>query len=145
MIVSFGLHSRWVHPKYTWSRNDVRPSISTFFINFSHMGAKFCFSPAMYHPRTLTEITLVSDERTYFPTSVPSSLQVSNNASSSCLSHSNLANGWPCKFRSRGSTKSSIFPHARGHLCRGRRVQTSGHSDLGMLSNLGAASNFTWV
>ena len=30
-MISFGLHSRWMHPKYTWSRNDVGSSRSTFF------------------------------------------------------------------------------------------------------------------
>ena len=33
-----------------------------------------------------------------------------------------------------------------GHLCRGRRIHTSGHHpDFGILSNLGAYSNFTKV
>ena len=44
---SFGLHSRWVPPKYTWSRNEVGSSGSTIFINFFHMGAIFCFFPAI--------------------------------------------------------------------------------------------------
>ena len=43
----FCLHSRWVHPKKTWSRNDVCPSMSTSFINFFHIGAKFCFFPSV--------------------------------------------------------------------------------------------------
>ena len=45
-LISFGLHSRWVHPKYAWSRNDVSSSRSTFFINFFHMGAICFFCPA---------------------------------------------------------------------------------------------------
>ena len=32
-----------------------------------------------------------------------------------------------------------------GHLYRGRRIHTSGHSDFGILSTLGACSKFTWV
>ena len=32
-----------------------------------------------------------------------------------------------------------MFAHDFGHLCRGRRIHTSGHSDIGILSNLGAA------
>ena len=47
IIVWFGLHSRWVHPKYTWLRNDVGSSISTFFITLFHIGATFCFFPAI--------------------------------------------------------------------------------------------------
>ena len=30
-------------------------------------------------------------------------------------------------------------------LCRGRRIQTSGHSDFGFFCNFGASSNFTGV
>ena len=37
------------------------------------------------------------------------------------------------------------FPHGFGHLCRGKRIQTSGHSDFGILSNFRASSIFTWV
>ena len=39
---------------------------------------------------------------------------------------------------------SSILDHDFGHLCRGRRIQMSGHSDLGMFNNCGASSIFTW-
>ena len=28
MMASFGLHSLWVHPKYTWTRNDAGPPIA---------------------------------------------------------------------------------------------------------------------
>ena len=69
----------------------------------------------------------------------------SNYAFSNCLSHSNPANGRPYKIRSRGTTGASIVSHDLGHLYRGRRIQTSGHSDLGIWSNLGASSNLTWV
>ena len=37
------------------------------------------------------------------------------------------------------------WTHDFGHLCRGRRIQMSGHSDLGTFSNFGASSIFTWV
>ena len=47
--------SLWVHPKYTWSRNDVRSPTSTFFINFFHMGAIFCFIPAILMSSTCTD------------------------------------------------------------------------------------------
>ena len=42
--------------------------------------------------------------------------------------------------RSRGTTGSSILDHDLGHLCRGRRIQMSGHSDLGIFNNLRASS-----
>ena len=35
-----------------------------------------------------------------------------------------------------GTTGSSILDHDLGHLCRGRRIQMSGHSDLGIFNNL---------
>ena len=39
-------------------------------------------------------------------------------------------------FRSRGTTASSILDHDLGHLCRGRRIPMSGHSDFGIFINL---------
>ena len=53
-----------------------------------------------------------------------------NRIFSNCLSHNNPVKGWPCRFRSRGTTGSSILDHDFGHLCRGGRIQMSGHSDL---------------
>ena len=50
---------------------------------------------------------------------------------SNCLSHDNLADGCPCKIRSRGTTGSSMFAQDFCHLCRGRRIFSSGHSDVG--------------
>ena len=47
IIISFSLHSRWVHPKSTWSRNEVGSSRSTCSSNVFHMGAIFCFVPAI--------------------------------------------------------------------------------------------------
>ena len=38
-----------------------------------------------------------------------------------------------------------MFDHDLGHLCRGKRLQKSGHSDFTILSNLGAPSNFSRV
>ena len=35
--------------------------------------------------------------------------------------------------------------HDFGHLCRGRRIQMSGHSDLGIFSNSEVSSIFIWV
>ena len=47
-----------------------------------------------------------------------------------------------------GIPKSEPFPilvpsHDCGRLCRGRRIHKSGHSDFGILSNLGASSIFS--
>ena len=100
------------------------------------------FQPFQCHPHVLTEISLVYGERTYTPNLVLFPIQVPTKAFSNCLSHSNPGKGCPHRFRSRGTTGSSIFSHDCGHLCRGRCVQTSGHSDFGLLSNFGASSNF---
>ena len=35
--------------------------------------------------------------------------------------------------------------HDFGHLCRGRRIQISGHSDFGIFNDVGASSMLTWV
>ena len=56
--------------------------------------------------------------------------------------HNSPAKGWPYRFRSRGTTGSSILDHDFGHLCRGRRIQMSGHFDLGFFNNLWASSIF---
>ena len=68
-----------------------------------------------------------------------------NRIFSNCLSHNSPAKGWPYKFLSRGTTGSSILDHGLGHLCRGRRIHMSGHSDFGIFNNLRASSIFTWV
>ena len=62
-----------------------------------------------------------------------------NRIFSNCFSHNSPAKGWPYKFRSRGTTGSSILDHDFGHLCRGRRIQMSGHSDFGIFNNLWAS------
>ena len=121
IIFTFGLHSRWMHPNWTWTENDVGSSISTCFINFFHIGATFHCFPAILKSSTYTD------------------------RSNPCLRWANIHSQFgPYKFRSRGTTGSSILDNDLGHLCRGRRIQTFGHSEFGILSNLGASSNFTW-
>ena len=46
-----------------------------------------------------------------------------NRIFSNRLSHNNPAKRWPYRFRSRGTTGSSILDHDFGHFCRGRRIQ----------------------
>ena len=134
---SFGLHSRWVHPKFSWSKNDVGSSRSTSFINFFHMGAIFFFLPAIFLPiRTI----LVSDEQTSIPNSVLLPIPVPQEPPQIVFSHKRPASGWSYKFRSRVTTASSTFDQDLGHLCRGRRIHMSGHYDFGIFNNLGASS-----
>ena len=38
-----------------------------------------------------------------------------------------------------------MLDHDFGHLCFGRRIQLTGHSDFGMSNSDGASSFLTWV
>ena len=60
-------------------------------------------------------------------------------------SHQRSASGWPYIFRSSGTTGSSILDRDFDHLCRGRRIQMSGHSDLGIFHTAGVSSILTCV
>ena len=114
IIVSSGSHSRCVHPKDTWSRNDVGSSRSTFFINFPPSCASL--QPFWCQPHIPTEIITFSDEQTCIPNLVSFSNPNSNKTSSNCLSHNNPANGWPCKFRSRGTKIFNVCPGFRSFM-----------------------------
>ena len=109
------------------------------------MGAICCFFPAILMSSTYTDknnVFLMNKKRhSQFGTlSLPSS----NRTTSNCLSHNNPANGWPFQIRSRGTTGSSMIAQDFCHLCRGRRIHTSGHSDYGILRNPGGSCKFTW-
>ena len=82
-------------------------------------------------------IILVFDEQKDIPNSVRFPIQIPTRTFSNCLSHKSPASGCPFKFRSRRSTGSSICLHDFGHLCRGRRIQKSGHSDFGIFQHYG--------
>ena len=102
------------------------------------------FQPVLYRPHTQTRIAFsrLTNKHSQFGTF---SQPCFNWTFSNCLSHCCPATGWPCRFRPRGKTGSSILDHDLGHLCRGRRIQMSGHSDFGILNNFGASSIVTWV
>ena len=51
-MFSSALHSRWVHPKWTWSNSPK----STCFISTVHIGSMFSFFPAILMSSTYTEI-----------------------------------------------------------------------------------------
>ena len=78
-MIPFGLHSRWLHPKYTRLRNDVGSSESTSIINFFHVEAFFCFFPAILMSSHIfvTRSVLVFDERIDISNSVLHPIQVS--------------------------------------------------------------------
>ena len=141
MIVSFGLHSRWVHRNYTWSRNDVGSSITTCSTWLFHMTI-FCFFPATLMSSTFADKnTLVFDERTYIPNTEFSPVQ----GSVFELSLPKQSSQWvTAQVSSKKFHGIFNYPFDLGHLCRGRRIQTSGLSVSGILSSLGASSSFTW-
>ena len=101
------------------------------------------FQPILCHPRTQIEIILFHDEQRDIPNLETFSQPCFNWIFSNCLSHNSPAKGWPYRFRSRGTTGSSILDHDFGHVCRGRRTQMSGHSDFEIFNNLGASSIFS--
>ena len=88
------------------------------------------------HPHTLIRIILFHDEQRDIPNLEFSPIHV-------CIGFSQIAFPIivrPYRFRSRGTTGSSILDHDFGHLCRGKRIQMSGHSDFGIFNNLWASS-----
>ena len=88
------------------------------------------------------ESVLVFDEHIDIPSSVLFSHPSPNTTFSNCLFRKCPASGWRYRFRSRGS---SMVAHDLGHLCCGRRIHLSGHSDFWILNNLGASSILTCV
>ena len=103
------------------------------------------FQPFWYRPRFLIRINLDFCEQIGILNSVLFPIQDPIKFFRTFLSHNSPASGCPYRFRSRGTTGSSRFDHDFGHLFRGVRIQKSGHSDFGILSSLGAPSDFTWV
>ena len=88
-----------LHPKKTWSRNDVGSSRSTFFHQFlpTWEPNSVSFQPFQYHPCLPIGIMFVSCGQANIPNSVP--ILVSNKTSSNSLSHKSPASGCPYKFR----------------------------------------------
>ena len=118
-----------------------------FFIEwFPHQITIFVSFQAFWcHPHTQIRIILFHDVQRDIPNLEFSPIHVSTGVSQIAFPYNSLAKRWPYRFLSRRTTRSSILDHDFGHLCRGRRIQMSGHSDLGILNNLWASSIFTWV
>ena len=116
-----------------------------FFIEYFlfHIGSTFCFFPANLMSSTYTDKNNPFWRCTNKHSQLETFSQLCfNSIYLNCLSHNSPAKGWPYRFRSRGTTGSSILDHDFGHLCRGRRIQMSGHSDFGIFNNLWASSIF---
>ena len=142
----FGLHSRWVHPKKSCSRNGVGFSDQFCSSEFSTLVPNVAsFLPFWYRPRTRIRIILIGDGWTDIPSSVLSAIRFEATCSRLVLPIIDLQE----------DIRTNFFPVLRPvlqrcatffrHLYRGRRVQTSGHSDSGCFSNVGESSTLTWV
>ena len=100
-IASFGLHSRWVHPKYTWSKYDTDPSRKYISHQFLTHGSHIQFLSAILMSSTHTDQNKPcfrwTNRHSKFGTFSYSS---SGRTPSNCLLHNNRAGGCPYKFRS---------------------------------------------
>ena len=134
-------HWHWVHTRNAWSTKDVGSPNSTSLLSTFHIGLMFCLFPANFMSSTCTD-----KNNPFLPcTNKHSQLETFSQPYfyrifSICLLHNSPAKGWPYRFRSRGTIGSSILDHDFGHLCRGRRIQMSAHSDFGISNNFGASS-----
>ena len=101
------------------------------------------FQPILCRPHTHIRIVLsrLTNKHSQFETF---SQPYFNRTFSNYLSHKSRARQSPYRFRPRGTTGSSILDHDFDHLCRGRRIQMSGHSYFGIFKNCGESSIFTW-
>ena len=123
-------HCLWVHAKYTWSKKDVGSPKSTSWLSTFHIGSMFCFFPANFLSSTDTDKNNPFSRCTNKHSQLETFSQpYFNRIFSSCLFHDNPAKRRLYRFRSRRTTGSSIY--------RGRRIQMSGHSDLGIFNNFG--------
>ena len=136
-------HCLWVHPKFSWSRKDVGSPKSTSLLSTFHIGSMFCFFPANFMSSTYTDknnpFSLCTNKHSQLETfSQPCFKRIFSN----CLSHNSPAKGWRYRFRSRRTTGSSTLDHDLGHLCRGRRILMSGHSEFGNFQSFWSIFHF---
>ena len=96
------------------------------------------------HPQRPTGIILVLDEQQDIPNSVFFPIQVPIEFLHTVFPIGGLQVGDRAHFIQEEPLEA-MSANEFGHGCRGRRVHTSGHSDFGILSNLGVSSSFTWV
>ena len=145
---SFALHSRWVHPKYTWSRTDVGSSRSTSFIKFFLMENIFCsLAPFSCYSRKPPKTILVFGEQTDIPNSVLFSIQVQIEFLQIVFPSSTKGQqaGVRTRFVRQEPRVLQCLTMIWAILCFGGRIQISGHSDSEIFNNVGASSIFTWV
>ena len=89
-------HSLWVHPKCTWSRNDVGSPRSTSFMGIFQVGSMFTVLPASLILSTYTDKNSPCARLTNKQSQLKTfSQQCSWRTSSNCVSHKSSARGWP--------------------------------------------------
>ena len=115
-------------------------------MSICHVGSMFCFFPTRYISSTYTNknspFSRITNEHYQFGTyPKPYFIERSQMAFPTVV----LPEDDHYRFRSRGTTGSSILDHDLGHLCLGRCMQFSGRSDFGVFNNVGASSTPTRV
>ena len=117
-----------------------------FFVEyFPHRINILFFQPIGCHPHTQTRIILFHGVRISIPNLEPSPNRAAIGFSQIAFPMIVLPKDDRIDFAQEERLGSSILDHDLGHLCRGRRIQMSGHSDFGIFNNFGASSIFTWV
>ena len=104
-----------------------------FFINFFHMGAIFCFFPTIKcHPRIPTRIFIVFDEHINILKSVLLPIQAPAELPRTAFPTGGLQVGDRTDFVQEVPMDLQCLTMISAILCRGRRIQNAGHSDLGI-------------
>ena len=88
------------------------------------------FQPILCHPHTKIRTILFHDVQRDIPNLELSPSHASIGSSQIAFPMIVLPKDDQKKILSRGTTGSSILDHDFGHLCRGRRIHMSGHSDF---------------
>ena len=94
------------------------------------------FQPILCRPHTQIRIILFHGVRISIPDWKLSPNRISKGLSQIAFPIIVLPKGDRTDFVQEERLGSSILDHDLGHLCRGRRIQMSGHSDFGIFNNL---------
>ena len=115
-----------------------------FFINvLSTSDQDFVsFQPMSCHPHTQIRIILFHDEQRDIPNLEFSPIHVSIGLSQIAFPIIVLPKDDHTDFAQEERPGSSILDHDFGHLCRGRRIQMSGHSVFGIFNNFVSIFHF---
>ena len=94
------------------------------------------FQPILCHPHTLIRVILLHCVRMSIPNWKPSPNRTSIRFSQIAFPMTVLPKDDCTDFVHEEQLGLSILDHDLGHLCRGRRIQISGHTDSGNFNNL---------